>query len=189
MPFSHSRQISSIVGYAEELQPQSVLDVGVGMGQYGFLLRTNLENINLFDINGAGATQRHRRGWSRVIDGVEGFAAYLTPVHDYAYNRVLIGDAIAVVSEMPDASYELVLAVDILEHFTKDDGYRFLRECTRVCSKSVLVSTPKNFVAQDVAANPLENHRSHWTQAELVSAGFNMVRHDLESWIAIHERA
>lgn len=43
MPFSQSSQISAIVQFGEELKPASILDVGVGMGQYGFLFRTNLE--------------------------------------------------------------------------------------------------------------------------------------------------
>lgn len=45
MPFSFSNQLSTIIGYAEQQKPLSILDVGVGMGQYGFLLRTNLERV------------------------------------------------------------------------------------------------------------------------------------------------
>ena len=70
MPFSFSSQISTIVQYIEQLNPASLLDVGVGMGQYGFLSRINLENINLFQIDDDQATQRPRDEWRVRIDGI-----------------------------------------------------------------------------------------------------------------------
>ena len=187
MPFSQSRQISAIVGYAELLQPETVLDVGTGMGQYGFLLRTNLENINLFEIEGKHGRQRSRDGWRVKIDGIEGFAGYLTPVHQYAYNQVIVGDAIAELSKLQTRSYDLVLAIDILEHFEKQDGWRFLDECSRVAKRALLVSTPKEFIVQEVEANPLEDHRSLWSREDFVGHGFQRFLPDNESWISIRE--
>lgn len=187
MPFSQSKQISAIVGYAEALQPMSVLDVGTGMGQYGFLLRTNLELLNLFDVQGAVGKLRPRSEWKRRIDGIEGFAGYVTPVHEYAYNHLMIGEAMATLAGIPDQEYELVIAIDILEHFEKADGLRFLAECARVSSRATLISTPKDFCHQEVEANPLENHRSHWSSEELAEAGFTRVLSDSESWIAVRE--
>ena len=186
MPFSQSSQLSAIVGYAEQLQPASVLDVGTGMGQYGFLLRTNLEHINLFDVE--RGVQRPRQSWHVVIDGIEGHAGYRSPVHDYAYNRLLIGDAMQLLPTINDDAYELVMAIDILEHLSEADGLQFLGHCRRIASRAALVSTPKEFVAQDVAANPYENHRSVWSQASLQAAGFAKTLDNAQSWIAACER-
>jgi 16S rRNA A1518/A1519 N6-dimethyltransferase RsmA/KsgA/DIM1 with predicted DNA glycosylase/AP lyase activity len=36
MPSSHSNQINEIIKIALAVQPQSVLDIGVGFGKYGF---------------------------------------------------------------------------------------------------------------------------------------------------------
>jgi 2-polyprenyl-3-methyl-5-hydroxy-6-metoxy-1,4-benzoquinol methylase len=188
MPFSHSAQISTIVGFAENMQPMSILDVGVGMGQYGFLMRTNLENVHLFDVKGSTAIQRPRDQWQRRIDGIEGFATYMTPVHDYAYNQIIIGEALQTLSGMPSASYDLVMAIDILEHFSKEQGYEFVRECMRVSAKACLISTPKEFTHQEVAANPLEDHRSHWSQVDLEQAGFDNFLRDAASWIGIAKK-
>lgn len=186
MPFSQSSQLSAIVGYAEQLQPASVLDVGTGMGQYGFLLRTNLEHINLFDVE--QGVQRGKEGWRVVIDGIEGFAGYRTPVHDYAYNRLMMGDAMQLLPALADGAYELVMAIDILEHLSQDEGVQFLGHCRRIASRAALISTPKVFVAQDVHANPFENHRSLWSQQTLQSAGFMRTLDNAESWIAVCER-
>jgi ubiquinone/menaquinone biosynthesis C-methylase UbiE len=190
MPFSHSGQLSTIVRFAEGLQPLSVLDVGTGMGQYGFLLRTNLENVELFDVPAdAPPSQRPRSAWRRRIDGIEGFALYRTPVHDWAYTNWIVGEALQVLSGMADRSYELVMAIDILEHFETADGLKLLGECARVASRAVLVSTPKTFIHQEVEANPLENHRSLWTEGQLAGAGYGRVLPDADSWIVVHDVA
>ena len=185
MPFSFSNQLSTIIGYAEDLKPTSVLDVGVGMGQYGFLLRMNLENVNLFEIDGAVANQRSKSGWKIKIDGIEGYAGYLTPVHDYCYNQIYIEEALNLLASFDSRRYDLVLAIDILEHFHKEDGITFLKECLRVSSKSVLISTPKEFMEQDIAANSLENHRSHWTEDDLRNCGFETFLPNSLSIIAV----
>lgn len=185
MPFSQSSQLSSIVGYAEQLQPRSVLDVGTGMGQYGFLLRNNLEAEGLFIVDGASGRQRPKSQWQVRIDGIEGFAGYLTPVHDWAYQQVMVGEALALLATIPDRSYELVLAIDILEHFDKPQGLRLLAEAARVASRAALISTPREFHAQQVQANPLEDHRSHWSEAELAAAGYRERIDNAESLIVV----
>lgn len=187
VPFSQSSQISAIVGCVERLQPRSVLDVGVGMGQYGFLLRTNLENAALFEVDGRDAHQTPRERWAVRIDGIEGYAGYLTPVHAWAYNEVHIGDALRLLPGIATASYDLVLAIDILEHFDKADGLAFLRECRRVARRMSLVSTPKQFCAQQVEANPFEDHRSVWSREELAGQGYARVLPNDESWVAAWE--
>ena len=183
MPFSQSSQISAIIQYIEQINPQSLLDVGTGMGQYGFLSRTNLENINLFEIKGNTGKQRSKQGWRVRIDGIEAFCDYLTPVHEYCYNNVMLGDALELLPTISDNSYEMVIAIDILEHFTKTDGILFLNQIHRIASKSVVISTPKKFTEQEIEANPYENHRSQWGKNELIASGFLTVLENQESWI------
>ncbi len=185
MPFSQSSQLSTIVGFIEELAPKSVLDVGTGMGQYGFLARNNLEFLNLFSVNGAAARQTSKDEWKVRIDGIEGCEIYLTPVHQYAYNQVMIGNAMDLLPKIESRQYEYVMAIDILEHFETPEGLIFLDQLKRVASRAVLISTPKEFHAQEVEANPYENHRSVWTQAQLTDAGFAEILPNEESWIAI----
>lgn len=189
MPFSQSTQISTIMKYAEQLQPLSILDLGAGMGQYGFLLRTNLENINLFEINGAQAQQRPREQWRVKIDGVEGFAGYMTPVHTYAYNNMLISNVLEALPQIQSGSYDFVIGIDILEHFTTEDGLVFLEHCKRVASRAALISTPKIFHEQEIEANPYENHRSVWSVDQLTGNGFTHVLPNEESWVAVYARS
>lgn len=184
MPFSQSTQLSTIVGWVETLAPKSVLDVGTGMGQYGFLLRNNLEGVNLFRIEGDKGWLRPKSEWQIRIDGIEGFAGYITPVHEWAYNQVSVGEALSVLATIETGRYELAIAIDILEHFDKQQGTRLLAELRRVASRASLVSTPKLFLPQDVPANPYENHRSQWSREHLAASGYNEVLPNAESWIA-----
>ena len=87
--------------------------------------------------------QRPREKWRIQIDGIEGFAGYLTPVHAYAYTNMRIGDALALLATIPDRAYELVIAIDILEHFEPPQGRLLLAHCARVA----LVSTPNDDVS------------------------------------------
>ncbi len=73
---------------------------------------------------------------------------------------IITGDALDLLPGIDDNTYDFVLAVDILEHFTKTDGVKFLDELKRVAKQAVLVSTPKEFHSQEIEANPYENHRS-----------------------------
>jgi len=80
-----------------------------------------------------------------------------------------------------------VLAIDILEHFTKSQGEQFLEELQRLARKAVLLSTPKEFIPQEIAANPYENHRSLWTDAELATRRYQRILSNEISWIAVWE--
>lgn len=106
-------------------------------------------------------------------------------MHEYAYTNLFIGDAQEILPTLQANVYDLVLAVDILEHFDKGQGNLFLRECQRVCKGTVLVSTPKDFIEQEVTANPFENHRSHWTEHDLKMCGFSSFLPNSLSLIAI----
>ena len=48
MPFSQTSQLTPIVSWVEQAAPKTLLDIGFGMGQYGFLFRIKLENVTLF---------------------------------------------------------------------------------------------------------------------------------------------
>ncbi len=188
MPFSQSSQLSTIVRFIERASPSSILDVGVGMGQYGFLARINLENEHLFIVDGAQGWQRPKTEWKTIIDGIEGCAVYVTPVHQYVYNKLMIGDALSILPTIPDDSYQLVIAIDILEHLEIADGLSFLAHLKRIASKAALVSTPKLFHEQVIPANPFENHRSVWSDDDLEQAGFSQVLPNQESWIVTYSK-
>ena len=132
--------------------PKSVLDVGVGFGKYGFLSREYLE---LWD------GRSDYKNWKRQIDGIEVFSDYLTPVHNYIYDHIYQGNAFDVLPNL-EKKYDLILLIDVLEHFEQQQGYEILLECIKH-GKNMIISTPKNIGNQkDAFGNVFETHRFQW---------------------------
>jgi 2-polyprenyl-3-methyl-5-hydroxy-6-metoxy-1,4-benzoquinol methylase len=137
-----------------QLNPQSILDIGAGFGKYGVLCREYLEYW------GTDAALN----WKRKIDAVEVFPAYITPLHRYIYNNIYQQNVLDIIHRLKD--YDLVLFIDVLEHFTKIDG-EYLIKMLVLNNKSLLISTPKQWNKQDdVFGNEYERHKTLWTEDE-----------------------
>jgi hypothetical protein len=142
------------------LKPFSVLDVGSGFGKYGVLCREYLE---LWD-------GRQEYKFLRRIDGVEVFENYITPLHKFIYNNIYTENIIDLVKKL-DYNYDLVLLIDVLEHFSKEEGVWLLKNLLSK-NKGILINTPKKPSNQkDVFKNIFEIHKSLWKKKELISFG------------------
>jgi hypothetical protein len=140
-----------------QLRPQSILDVGVGFGKWGHLFR---EYTDILEAEQDPA-RYERRHWQVRIDGIEGFAAYVTEMHRYLYNEIHIGDMCEVLPRLPQ--YDVVFLGEVVEHLEKPRGEQLLRDAVAHAQKAVIVSTPKYETEQeDLCANKLERHRSVW---------------------------
>ena len=132
--------------------PKTILDIGVGFGKYGYLSREYL------DVWGRG--QDYNK-WTVRIDGIEAFEEYLTPVHNFIYDHIYIGNAINILPTLT-INYDLILIIDVLEHFNYNEGIVLLNECIKH-GKNIIVSTPKAMGTQDIIFNnPYERHKFQW---------------------------
>lgn len=86
MPASNITAIPTILMMVKKVMPASVLDVGIGYGKYGCLIR---EWLSMEDY------LKPKDQWAMRIDGVEVFPQYITPIHQHAYNNTMIGNAVA----------------------------------------------------------------------------------------------
>ncbi len=156
MPTSHLYQLNEITELIVLTRPKSLLDIGVGFGKYGFLAR---EFLDVFEAK--SYAERKTR-----IDGIEGFQPYLTPVHGFIYDHVYTGNAIDLLPSL-ETKYDLILLIDVLEHFNHDTGMRLLDECMDR-GRNIIISTPKDIGSQtDCFGNPLETHRFQWRKLHL----------------------
>jgi 2-polyprenyl-3-methyl-5-hydroxy-6-metoxy-1,4-benzoquinol methylase len=116
MPLSNPDHISTVIRLALGFQPMRVLDVGVGIGAYGLLLRQYL------DISHESIRKSE---WRATIEGVEIFEPYRNPVWAYAYDTVHMGDIRTVLPTL--GRYDLVICNDVLEHFTLAEAQTLTR--------------------------------------------------------------
>lgn len=154
------------------LKPFSVLDIGSGFGKYGVLCREYLE---LWD-------GRREYKFLRRIDGVEAFENYITPLHKFIYNNIYTENITVLINKI-DYKYDLVLLIDVLEHFTKEEG-TWLVNTLLSKNKGIIIGTPKNPSNQkDVFDNVFETHKSLWKKDELTSFGKYLLVPDNISFI------
>lgn len=159
MPTSHSNQLNEIVQIAELIQPTSVLDVGIGNGKYGFLLREYLGS---------------NRGLCKkdfIIDGIEGYEKYVTEIHREIYNNIRVFDLCSE-ADLPKNKYDLCILIDVIEHFERDKGIELIRLFSSI-SNFLLIATPWNIGDTTIRnTNPLEDHKYQWKQQD-----FNQFQH------------
>lgn len=176
MPTGFPDSLTPVARLIEWLQPESVLDIGVGNGRMGFLAREY----------GHQPWHPRARGDGVVVHGIEGYEPYIGDLQRAVYDRIVIGDALDVLAGLRSegTGYDLAIAADVLEHFTAADAAVFLERCLSV-SPLLVVATPRAFFEQESDENVLESHRSHWPEHELIRAGATAVLHRGESLVVL----
>jgi hypothetical protein len=148
MPLSNPLHLPATLHFAEAVQPHRILDAGIGMGCYGFLLRQHLE---------VAKGRITKKEWKLHLDGVEIFETYRNPVWDYAYDEVLIGDIRTLEAKL--GNYDLIICNDVLEHFDKTEAISLVQRLLRH-SPVLIATTPNRFVPQTSwGGNEAERHR------------------------------
>jgi len=156
MPMSDLLHLPSVMFFAEVIRPTRVVDIGIGTGTYGFMLRQRLD---------IGYQRLRREDWETVIDGVEVFEAYRNPTWDYAYDNVWCKDVRDFVKQM--SSYDLVLCNDVLEHLDLKEAADLAFELLKKC-KAMIVTTPNVEIPQGQwGGNEAETHRCLITRKDL----------------------
>jgi SAM-dependent methyltransferase len=154
MPVSFLDVAPRVIEEIRELQPASILDVGCGYGTYGHLIRAHVD----------------KWPWKIRLEAVEGFDKYLYRIGNTAYNRVypLTWESFNA-HHAPHRQYDLILLIDVIEHFDKEEGLEVLEQCKAI-SERVLFSTPADPAEQGAEyGNKLEIHKSRWTWEDFAS--------------------
>jgi hypothetical protein len=153
MPHSWHFPMTPVIDRVVRLQPRSVMDVGVGFGKWGLLIREALD---------FSQARLERTEWHTRIEGVEVFP-YRSPLHEWVYDEIIWADVLEVQDSIKD--FDLVLMSDVIEHIEKPAAARLLRGLVER-NRNVIVSTPLDYFTQDIADNDHEHHVSHWTRGD-----------------------
>lgn len=155
MPTSDYHSVSDIMGEIQRLSPKSVLDIGVGFGKWGVLCREILDAR-------FGRLKRH--SWQAVLIGWEAFTAYSNIVwdmYDHVWDWPFPEGYGGYSYDWSERSFDLVLMIDVLEHFEPERGREILRKLVAQ-NKHVIVSVPNGVMEQgETFGNPYEAHK--WT--------------------------
>lgn len=149
MPTSDHHQIGTVLDCVIQREPRSVLDIGIGHGKYGALLREYLPN-------------------ARII-GVEPWPDYQTASTGdwHGYQHVWWGLwpdlAPRVREDSADHAYDVALMVDVIEHMDLLTGHKAIEQALRV-ARALVIATPHDPMGMVyVGPNQYEQHRRRWT--------------------------
>ena len=126
---------------------KSILDIGCGKGR-------PMRFIN-------------RHGCFFTV-GVDGFEPYLDQCQrENSHSAFVLGDARAL--PFKEKSFDIVLCLQVLEHFDREEGSLLLNQMDRITKRQVLVTTDvgKCVQSQAIDGNPLQVHKYVWSINEL----------------------
>ena len=178
---SSLRHVSPIIETVLALAPHSVVDLGMGTGKYGFLLREQHDMARVRD-----------EDWELRLVGVEGYGQYVGDLQRRIYDDVIVSDVRDYLAQT-DERFDVALALDILEHFTPEDGEAFLGAALDR-ARHVVILTPIAYYTQDGHLNGLEHHKSWWPSralqaaAERLGADASVIRRVNRTMIAVFSR-
>ncbi|MGK2859820.1 MAG: class I SAM-dependent methyltransferase [Thermoanaerobaculia bacterium] len=90
-------------------------------------------------------------------------------IHD-EYILAALGELV-----LPDASFDAVIAIDVIEHFEKVESRRFVDRLERIARRKVVIFTPNGFLRQPpLDGNPWQEHKCGWEVSELRARGYRV---------------
>lgn len=149
-----------------EPKPGTILDIGVGFGMNGVMVRTYLDgqrNNNFIP-----------KDWTTHLIGVEAFKKYYNPIYGL-YNLMIDADILDLMAEDSIPPSDFVILGDVIEHLSKDEGKKLI-ENLKGRTRHIFISTPAIFYEQcNEFENTHEKHLCLWTKEELKELGFEIL--------------
>lgn len=90
--------------------------------------------------------------------------------HDYHQENILKIDTL-----FKPNSFDCVIALDLIEHLTRDEGMELIEKMERISSRKIIIFTPNGFIPQgDHRGNPWQAHKSGWHVSDFRQLGFSV---------------
>jgi 2-polyprenyl-3-methyl-5-hydroxy-6-metoxy-1,4-benzoquinol methylase len=90
----------------------------------------------------------------------------------YSYKT---GDILKLNTFYKEKSFDSVVCLDVIEHFTKKDALKLISMMEKIAKKKVIILTPNGFYHQDhLDDNPHQEHKSGWFRKDLERLGYSV---------------
>jgi predicted TPR repeat methyltransferase len=152
MPSSTPKLLTPICEEIVRIQPNKTLDIGVGLGKWGMLVREYSEAY----LNWRFTPDE----WKCTVHGVEIHERYINDAHHVFYNHIYVMDVYKFLHDNV-TTYDLILMVDVIEHIEKEKALVII-EMLKARGKNVIISycNSNQGVVRD---NRHEKHVSKWS--------------------------
>ncbi len=114
---------------------------------------------------------RYFRGGSLV--GVDAYEVSLQRARSRGtHDEFVSGDVKRLEDLFPERRFDACVALDVIEHLEKNDGWRMLVAMERLATRRVIIFTPNGFLPQKSHEGDLQAHLSGWAADEMRSRGY-----------------
>lgn len=136
----------SIIHNAGKLN-KPILEIGVGYGFYGRTLTSIFPHAEIY--------------------GIEIWPAYLSPKHLEWYKAVIVANALHFNYSFFKDRLSLIIAADVVEHFTKEDAIYLVETWKRFAPWIIITMPIQDFEQGAYLGNEFESHLHQWKVAEV----------------------
>jgi len=108
--------------------------------------------------------------------GVDGYAPSLEQARARGtHDEYHLADVRRAAEVLGDRRFEACVALDVIEHLPKVDGWRLLEAMEQLATRRVIIVTPNGFVPQRSRDGDLQEHLSGWLPAEFRARGYHVL--------------
>ncbi len=91
------------------------------------------------------------------------------------HDKYMLGDIKKLSKLYKKKSFDACVAIDVVEHFNKQDALRLIKDMEVIAKKRVIILTPNGFYEQHAFdGNPHQIHKSGWTKTDLRKLGYTV---------------
>ena len=92
------------------------------------------------------------------------------------HDELVNGDVRTLDRYFQPGQFDACIALDVIEHLPKEDGYRLIEQMERISRKKVIFLTPSGFLPQhSFDNNDLQEHLSGWEASEMEQSGYKVI--------------
>lgn len=143
---------------------------------YKELVLNELSGLNtILDVGcGSSSPLRFKKNAHKVgIDICE--KELLKSKNSHTHNEYRVMNALDIDTNFPPKSFDAVVALDVIEHFTKKEGLALIKKMERIARKKVIIFTPNGFVQQHADENRFQEHKSGWMVEDFKKLNYNVI--------------
>lgn len=117
---------------------------------------------------------------AKIVVGVDIYEPYLKAIESNIPYVVIKYDIRRIADIFIDNSFDVVYALDIIEHLCKEESLLLVEQCKKIAKKAVIIETPNGYVPQNLdiqgfGAHDYQTHKCGWTVNDLEKIGFRCI--------------
>jgi SAM-dependent methyltransferase len=116
------------------------------------------------------------------VDGHE--PAIISSREHKIHTENFVMNVLDVAEKFSPKSFDCVVALDLIEHFSKEEGEKMIKTFENIAKKKVIIFTPNGFVPQGkYDNNDFQLHKSGWSCKEMKNRGYRVIGINGLKWL------